>query len=726
MAGLPEGITTALVHMDAPVSFIGDEGSLFITITPSVSLVWAATGTPVGNFVDNMVLDPGVPLEVQLPHVDQSGFQDGLGNWVTGWYYTIKVVYDKTGQRRHFPEKDFQVLSGQTEVDVALVPAGTVPTIPVIAPILPVTSIEGISGTVMLSDLGLENIDNTSDAQKVAAGPIKDALALKAGSAEMVPLYSRGSIPAWVTKPGRFNPENSTYNLSPRTLPRWAAALGRAAAGGNNAHLLVGGDSISRGAGATIPYTTGAWPSQLFAAFKKAWGDPGGLGWNTFNDEASTAADPLTVVTGFVRDGTRGLHQEARNSTAAGQTISYGPITATKFRIKYAIRTDGGSFTWALNGGAVTTVNTVGGAEAIGTVTITASTNPATHTLLISSLGANVTILAFEAVSTDTGSVKVTRGARNGAKISNFTATTNAATGPQAVWKDLAPDLVVLAMETNDSEGQTPLATYKTSVESVITGARAVNSDVLLVATIPPGNAPLAIPLASYTAVLYQLADQYDVPVLDMQHRWESYAVSNAAPYSLYTDTLHPSPKGHSDYARAVFEVVGDSWRQSAMVGLDVAQSWTAVQTFGYKGNSNEQLRIAGMDNISDIATPATAYIGPTNAGHLYISAKSGQSIYTFSDWNMQGKVFIPGNTATAAARLRGALEIEKVAAPTGNPGGLGVYLFVDPADALLKLKDSASTTEVMTTRSAVLVSPNGTRFRLGIDNDGSLTTTSL
>jgi hypothetical protein len=31
-----------------------------------------------------------------------------------------------------------------------------------------------------------------------------------------------------------------------------------------------------------------------------------------------------------------------------------------------------------------------------------------------------------------------------------------------------------------------------------------------------------------------------------------------------------------------------------------------------------------------------------------------------------------------------------------------------------------------MTTRSAVLVSPNGTRFRLGIDNDGSLTTTSL
>jgi hypothetical protein len=175
-----------------------------------------------------------------------------------------------------------------------------------------------------------------------------------------------------------------------------------------------------------------------------------------------------------------------------------------------------------------------------------------------------------------------------------------------------------------------------------------------------------------------------------------------------------------------VFEVVGDSWRQSAMVGLEVAQSWTAVQTFGYKGNANEQLRIAGMDNISDIATPATAYIGPTNAGHLYISAKTGQSIYTFSDFNMQGKVFVPGNAATAAVRLRGALEIEKVAAPTGVPGGLGVYLFVDPADALLKLKDSASTTEVMTTRSAVLVSPNGTRFRLGIDNDGSLTTTSL
>ena len=45
MAELPPEISTALVHMDAPLSFIGEPGRLHVEILPSVSLVWAATGT---------------------------------------------------------------------------------------------------------------------------------------------------------------------------------------------------------------------------------------------------------------------------------------------------------------------------------------------------------------------------------------------------------------------------------------------------------------------------------------------------------------------------------------------------------------------------------------------------------------------------------------------------------------------------------------------------------
>ena len=153
---IPAGITTALVHMDAPVSFVGDAGSLFITISPSTSLVWEATGTPVGNFVDSRKLDPGIDFEVYLPYTDQAGFQDGNGNAFTGWYYTAKIVYEKDGQRRNFPDRDFQILTGQTAVDLALVPTGTAAPAPSIAPILPVTSIAGLTGEVTLLELGLD------------------------------------------------------------------------------------------------------------------------------------------------------------------------------------------------------------------------------------------------------------------------------------------------------------------------------------------------------------------------------------------------------------------------------------------------------------------------------------------------------------------------------------------------------------------------------------------
>jgi hypothetical protein len=151
---IPAGISTALVHMDAPVSFIGDVGRLHVTISPSASLVWAATGTPVGNFVDSLKLDPGQPLEIELPHTDQDGFLDSSGGAFKNWAYVIKVRYEKDGQTRTFDERSFQIPIGQTNVDLALIPAG-MPTPPVSAPAASVTSLEGYTGAVTLEQLGV-------------------------------------------------------------------------------------------------------------------------------------------------------------------------------------------------------------------------------------------------------------------------------------------------------------------------------------------------------------------------------------------------------------------------------------------------------------------------------------------------------------------------------------------------------------------------------------------
>ena len=152
---IPAGITVALVHMDAPLSFIGEPGRVHITITPSVPLIWEATGTPIINFFDVVQPANGQPFEVYLPHTDQDGFLDGNGNTFEGWYYTVKITYEKGGQRLTFPDRDFQILTGQDDVDLALVPAGTA-YVPSVAPILPVTSIDGQTGAVTLAELGLD------------------------------------------------------------------------------------------------------------------------------------------------------------------------------------------------------------------------------------------------------------------------------------------------------------------------------------------------------------------------------------------------------------------------------------------------------------------------------------------------------------------------------------------------------------------------------------------
>lgn len=175
---IPAGISTALVHLDAPVSFIGADGRIHATITSSIPLVWAATGTPIGNFIENVSLDPGVPLELNLPHVDQAGFLDGAGNTVTGWSYRIEVTYEKDGQNIPFPARDFQILVGQLEVDLALIPSGEA-YIPVVAPILPVTSIKGLTGEVTMAELALDRVNNTTDAEKPVSTATAAALAKK-------------------------------------------------------------------------------------------------------------------------------------------------------------------------------------------------------------------------------------------------------------------------------------------------------------------------------------------------------------------------------------------------------------------------------------------------------------------------------------------------------------------------------------------------------------------
>jgi hypothetical protein len=145
---LPAGVTTALVYKKAPVSFGGSQAKVLLEITPSVRLVHSATGTPLADYVEQVNPEEGGVAQVLLPHTDQAGFQDEAGNAFVNWHYTARIRYEKNGhQPKTLPLQSFQVPSGQTEVDLSLIPHGT-PAIATSTPILGVSSVAGFAGSV--------------------------------------------------------------------------------------------------------------------------------------------------------------------------------------------------------------------------------------------------------------------------------------------------------------------------------------------------------------------------------------------------------------------------------------------------------------------------------------------------------------------------------------------------------------------------------------------------
>ena len=149
---LPAGVTTCLVFKKAPVSFGGTEGRVALEVTPSVRLVHTATGTPLVDFIESAAPIEGGVAQVMLPHTDQPGFQDEAGNAFTNWHYTVRARHEKGSDKKHLPLTTFQIPSGQTEIDLSLIPAGPA-ALPTSAPVAIVTSLGGLTGAVSAEQL---------------------------------------------------------------------------------------------------------------------------------------------------------------------------------------------------------------------------------------------------------------------------------------------------------------------------------------------------------------------------------------------------------------------------------------------------------------------------------------------------------------------------------------------------------------------------------------------
>lgn len=181
---LPAGVTTCNVIFNTPLSFAGGTGTATLTVRPTQTIIWAATGQPLGAFSDT-VTTSAQPGSMALPVVDQAGFVDSAGNTVTNWAYTADVLWT-VGTQNLSTHKSFQLLTGQTSVTFDLIPDGNT-TIAVTAPTATVTSVNGATGPITLNpaSVGLSNVDNTSDANKPLSTAASNALVLKQDAASL-------------------------------------------------------------------------------------------------------------------------------------------------------------------------------------------------------------------------------------------------------------------------------------------------------------------------------------------------------------------------------------------------------------------------------------------------------------------------------------------------------------------------------------------------------------
>jgi hypothetical protein len=170
---LPVGVTTATVIAGVPVTHTGAPVKAFVSIEPSAYLVHAATGTPLVDFLEELDISEGVAGQFVLPHTDQAGFIDDSGNAYTNWYYTARVTYSTPSKAKtKAPKvKVFQLTTGQTTVDLDLLPAGA-PALPYIAPTATVTAFEGRTGPIALEESDLpERLSDTSLSATFASTP---------------------------------------------------------------------------------------------------------------------------------------------------------------------------------------------------------------------------------------------------------------------------------------------------------------------------------------------------------------------------------------------------------------------------------------------------------------------------------------------------------------------------------------------------------------------------
>lgn len=351
------------------------------------------------------------------------------------------------------------------------------------------------------------------------------------------------------------NEATQLRNWKPSNTRRWSAAVARCQYPVQGVHtaarVTCTGDSTTAGYSMTPTgvqrFEANAWPGQLRAQLSRTYGYAG-TGWLFHNE-----TDPRIQWAGpwdSVPYGPFGASGR-RTSGTSGASVTLSATNCTTFRVMYATA-DGGGVIVARVAGMPDAVVSTNAPYGIQVAEVQAGEYaPHALTLLPHPAHGSIHLIGVEAIAGTMG-IRVTNMGMGSTRASGLV--NNHAQGDTslAAFDATDPDLTIIAFGAN-SGGQTP-DEMCADTQVLIDRARTAGGDVLL-------NTPLwwqevAAWQAKYHQALVDLADENDIPSLDIAARWISWADSAG----LYSDNIHPNTVGYIDYAQAV--------RQAILTGL--------------------------------------------------------------------------------------------------------------------------------------------------------------
>lgn len=367
--------------------------------------------------------------------------------------------------------------------------------------------------------------------------------------ADVAGKYNFSGLPAAAGARTRsFDKARSLYNVKGTNTFAIRAALANALTGAGLATLTFQGDSKTAGFGTNNGLTIngGASMPGRIRSLLGARGYPiAGTGpvFCNQNPGSGSGDSRWTFSAGWT---VTGLNANFASATTVGRTATFvSDLPGTVVEI-YSL-SNSAAFQYSIDGAAAVTV-TPNGTNALHVTTVTGLADTV-HTVVITTTVAASTYVLAVNVRRTVG-LQILNNAICGSTTINWAGGTQFYQSKRV--SELMPtDGVFISLGTNDGRSAVPLETYKTNLGTLIAGHQALGRQVGLIVPSPVSTAQIsASDWNARIGAMYDVADTYDLPLVDLTDVYGTYDAANAK--GLFFDNLHEKEAGYATNAATV------------------------------------------------------------------------------------------------------------------------------------------------------------------------------